>query len=439
MSRKLPARGDGAIVIGGDYRGLGIVRSLGRRRIPVCVITDEHTLGGFSRFASYRLAWPKFSDEDRLKFLLELGSRPEFTGWTLFPTTDETAALIAKCYAPLTSRFVLTTPPWERLRWAYDKRLTYTLARSLGVPHPRTLYPEGREDPVLRNAIFPMILKPATKRERSRFTREKAWLVSDRAELIARYDEACTMIEPRQIMLQELIPGSGDCQFSYAALLDQGQPLASIVVLRQRQYPIDFGHASSYVVSIEHLQVESLARKILAEMRFTGLVEVEFKRDARDGKLKLLDINPRVWGWHSLCGRAGVDFPFLAWQLAHGAVIAETRARAGIHWVRITTDLLAATQAIRQRGLSIYQYLKSFRRPLEFAIWAKDDPFPALIEVPSLLYAQVKMRRSADDSRRRLQTENQPELDSDGYNAPWLSDASRSRAASESSPAQSLD
>jgi D-aspartate ligase len=70
MSRKLPARGDGAIVIGGDYRGLGIVRSLGRRRIPVCVITDEHTLAGFSRFASYRLAWPKSSDEVRLSSCL---------------------------------------------------------------------------------------------------------------------------------------------------------------------------------------------------------------------------------------------------------------------------------------------------------------------------------------------------------------------------------
>jgi D-aspartate ligase len=439
MSRKLPARGDGAIVIGGDYRGLGIVRSLGRRRIPVCVITDEHTLAGFSRFASYRLAWPKSSDEDALKFLLDLGSRPQFTGWTLFPTSDETAALIAKCYAQLTTRFVLTTPPWERLRWAYDKRLTYRLAGSLGVPHPLTFYPQSREDPVLRDAIFPMILKPATKSEPSRFTREKAWPVGDRAQLIARYDEACAMIHPREIMLQELIPGSDDCQFSYAALLDQGKPLASIVVLRQRQHPIEFGHSSSYVVSIEHPQVESLAHKILAEMRFTGLVEVEFKRDSRDQKLKLLDINPRAWGWHSLCGRAGVDFPFLAWQFVHGAALAETRAHAGVHWVRMTTDLPAAVQAIRQRGLSLYRYLKSFRRPLEFAIWAKDDPVPALFEVPSLLYAHMKIRHAANHSALNLPAHNQPELESDGYNSGWRPGASGSSAASEAGPVQSLD
>src|SRR5215469_9328095 len=96
----------GAIVIGGDYRGLGIVRSLGRHRIPVCVITDEHTLGGFSRFAKYRLAWPETSDVDRLKFLLDLGSQPRFARWTLFPTTDETAALVAKSHDQLKENFL---------------------------------------------------------------------------------------------------------------------------------------------------------------------------------------------------------------------------------------------------------------------------------------------------------------------------------------------
>ena len=437
MMRKLHA--DGAIVIGGDYRGLGIVRSLGRRQIPVCVLTDEHILGGFSRFTSYRLAWPKSSDSDQLKFLLNLGSRPEFAGWTLFPTSDETAALLAKGYAQLKEKFVLTTPSWESLRWAYDKRLTYRLAASVSVRHPWTLYPRSREDSALREAVFPMILKPAVKSEPCRFTRDKAWLVADRAELMERYDEACTMIDQNEIMLQELIPGSGDCQFSYAALLDRGKPLASIVALRQRQQPIDFGHSSSYVVSIEQPEVERLARVILAAMRFSGLVEVEFKRDARDGQLKLLDINPRAWGWHSLCGRAGVDFPYLAWNFAHGVKIPETRARAGVHWVRFTTDILAAGQAIRERSLTVFEYLGSFRRPLEFAIWAKDDPIPAIMEIPSLLYARMKMRRAVNHSTRNLHKQSRAELEYAGCESPWLSDASGSDRVSESSPAQPLD
>jgi predicted ATP-grasp superfamily ATP-dependent carboligase len=106
-----------------------------------------------------------------------------------------------------------------------------------------------------------------------------------------------------------------------------------------------------------------------------------------------------------LCGRAGVDFPFLAWQFVHGVVTAERRGRAGVHWVRITTDMLAAAEAIRHGGLSLRQYLASFHRPLEFAIWAKDDLSPALLEVPSLLHAKMKLRYAANHSNHSLHAE----------------------------------
>jgi D-aspartate ligase len=47
------SRPPGAVVIGGDYQGLGIVRSLGRVGIPVCVIDDEHSISRFSRYATH--------------------------------------------------------------------------------------------------------------------------------------------------------------------------------------------------------------------------------------------------------------------------------------------------------------------------------------------------------------------------------------------------
>jgi predicted ATP-grasp superfamily ATP-dependent carboligase len=153
----------------------------------------------------------------------------------------------------------------------------------------------------------------------------------------------------------------------------------------------------------------------------------------------LLDINSRVWGWHSLCARAGADFPFLTWQFVHGIAFDEVRARAGVRWVRMTTDVLGARQAFRQRSLSIYQYLKSFQRPLEFAIWARDDPVPALFEVPSLLFAQMKMRHAVNLSRRNLPAQNRSELKPRGYDSAWFTRSPDSGALHRSSPAQSLD
>src|SRR5262249_37374212 len=145
---------------------------------------------------------------------------------------------------------------------------------------------------------WPVVLKPAYKEHRlNRLTAAKAWRVEDCRELRTRYAEACRLVASEIIMVQELIPGGGGAQFSYAALCVDGQPLASLVARRTRQYPLDFGRASTYVETVDQPAVEVPARRLLAEMRYTGLIEVEFKRDPRDGCYKLLDMNPRVWGW----------------------------------------------------------------------------------------------------------------------------------------------
>jgi D-aspartate ligase len=79
-----------------------------------------------------------------------------------------------------------------------------------------------------------VILKTAVKPTLNAFTIAKAWRVEDRESLLARYDEACTMVDPGVIMIQELIPGSGEEQFSYAALCLDGRPLAGLVARRTR-------------------------------------------------------------------------------------------------------------------------------------------------------------------------------------------------------------
>src|SRR5207249_5434492 len=128
----------------------------------------------------------------------------------------------------------------------------------------------------------------------------------------------------------------------YAALCREGRPLASLVAQRTRQWPMDFGRASTYVETVEAADVEECARRVLAALRFDGIVEIEFKRDTRDGRLKLLDINPRVWGWHSLGRAAGVDFPYLLWRLLRREQGDGRRGRAGGRRVRALSDLPVA-------------------------------------------------------------------------------------------------
>ena len=384
----------GALVVGGDYRGLGIVRSLGRRGIPVWVLGDDHLIAGTSRYAGRRLSWPHRGDDaTKIAFLLDLAMRHDVDGWVVFPTGDETAALLARHYDVLRRWFRLTVPPWDILRWAYDKRLTHQLAADVGVDYPRTFYPESRRDLATPKCRFPVILKPTVKKGFNRFTHAKAWRADDVKALLSGYDAAREMVSAEVIMVQELIPGGGETQFSFAALCQDGDPLASVTARRTRQYPVDFGRASTFVETVACADVEEPSRRLLAAMRYTGLVEIEFKLDPRDGRYKLLDLNPRAWGWHALGRRAGVDFPYLAWQLTRGETVPKLRGRPGARWIRLIADLPAAVTEIRHGRLSPATYLRSLRGSLEFATFAFDDPLPALMDVPLLCY--LAWRRGA--------------------------------------------
>jgi D-aspartate ligase len=385
--QRVPTAAVGAIVTGSDYRALALVRSLGRRRIPVLVLTHgDDLLAAKSRYATMQLPFEAESEAERATYLLSLADSMHLDGWVVFPSDDEAAAMLGRQHERLSERLLLSTPPWDVLRWAYDKRLSYRLAQSLDVPYPRT-WPAVQ---VLERGhkielTFPLIIKPAIKEEFNALTAAKAWQVNDYSGLLARLSEATEMVDPELLLLQETIPGNGQTQLSYAALCEEGRVLASVTARRTRQYPADFGRASTFVETIEHRQVAELSQRLLKEMRFNGLIEVEFKRDARDGELKLLDINPRVWGWHSLCQRAGVDFPYLAWRLAQGLSVPASKAELGVRWLRFSTDLPTSLREIARGRLPVRDYLRSLHGPRAQAIFARDDPWPGLVELPMLM------------------------------------------------------
>ena len=377
----------GALVIGGILNGLSIARSLGRRGVPVWVTTPPNIkLASCSRYTLRTLHWPEEDCEAQVAYLLELAERYQLDQWVLFPTSDESAALLSKFHAELSRRFRVSTPDWNVLRWAYDKRLTYRLAAEERVDYPSTILPGTEADLEGVSFPFPAVLKPATHASINRFTTEKAWPAANREELLARYREARELIPPDLILVQERIPGGGEAQFSYAALCRDGQPIASLTARRTRQYPIDFGYSSSFVETLDVPEIVAPSRRLLAAIRYTGLVEVEYKRDARDGRYKLLDINPRLWTWSPLGGRAGVDFPYLLWQMMVGRPVPEQTGRTGVRWIRMCTDVPAAIHEMLRGRMSLGTYLRSLRGPVKFALMAADDPLPGLLDLPLFAY-----------------------------------------------------
>src|SRR5689334_3590350 len=246
----------GALVMGADYRALGVARSLGRRGIPVWIINQGgHLVASASRHVRRRLPWPTADDRARLEYLLTLCSEHHLDGWMLIPTDDYTVGLVSANHESLANRYRLTVPSWEKLQWACDKRLLHQLAKKLQIHQPWTACPSSREDLARMDCPYPVILKPAVRLQPSSLAIPKAWLVTDRKSLLARFDEASSQLAPENLIIQEVVPGGGESQFSYAALCRDGRSLASLVARRTRQFPRDFGQLSTYVETVDAPEV----------------------------------------------------------------------------------------------------------------------------------------------------------------------------------------
>jgi D-aspartate ligase len=424
----------GAIVIGGDYQGLGIVRSLGRRGVDVLVVDDERSLGRRSRYATAAVTVPDLRDEEAtVASLLELGERHGLDGWVVFPTREETVAALSRHRERLLRRFRVPTPPWEVVKWAWDKRNTYELATELGIATPRSWRVGGVEELDAVDAEPPFAVKPAIKEHFLYATGEKAWRADSRAELAARVRAAAQLVGAEEVIVQELIPGGGEAQLGYCAFFRDGRAAASMTVRRLRQHPPLFGRASTFVQTIEQPQLAELSERFLRHIGYYGLVEMEYKHDARDGHTKLLDVNARTWGYHSLGQRAGVDFPYLlyAHQLAfgtsdgpgaapdgphtppngphttpnglraapnglhttpHGLRTAPdgVHAAPGVSWIRLATDLPTAALELKRGTLDWRAYLRTLRAADTESVFSRDDPLPGLAELALLPYLAVR-------------------------------------------------
>jgi len=392
----------GAVVLGGAHGSLEIARSLGRRGIRVWLVTDDNPLAKSSRYVEKSFAWAGPRDHGALAFLTELCRAHDLRGWVLFAGSDDDLCFVAQNHSALGSLFTLTTPPWDAVRFAYDKRQMNIRAAELGIAHPRTRYPRTADDIADHLAeaelAFPVILKPSIREGRNAFVDAKAWRVDHPLELAARYAAAKALVGAETIMIQELIPGTGAAQYSYAAVWDRGVPVGALVARRRRQYPVEFGFTSTFVETADAPEVADAAARFLASIDYSGLVEIEFKYDARDGRFKILDVNARAWTWIALGAAAGIDFPALQWALACGEQIAPLAARPGVSWLYFARDLAASIHEMAAGRLSALDYLRSLNQSSARAVFAFDDPWPAVIDIP-LSAVRVVTRRLSRRNR----------------------------------------
>jgi predicted ATP-grasp superfamily ATP-dependent carboligase len=403
--RNIEKNRPGAIVLGGNFVGLAVVRSLSAHGIPTWVIDADRSksIAQFSRHTS-RFLETKASIVD---VLLTEGRKHQLSGWVLFPVADDYVEILSANHQCLSSIYRVTTPPLEVTRFALDKRLTYRRADVLGIESPWTWVGNSLAELEALDIPYPAILKPAINHHFFPQTNIKALPVENLSELQRGFAQMSRFIPPSEIMVQERIPGGGENQFSLCAACKDGGVYASLVGQRRRQYPVEFGNNSTFVETTSQPVVEAGGRRFLESIGFDGIAEVEFKFDPRDGKYKILDVNPRAWGWHALGKAAGIDFPYLLWRQAVGLPVARIDTHHTAAWIREITDFVAIAKS-HNRMAEVKRLLKALLTgQLTSATFSFLDPVP--------FFAEFALRVASGLSRQK-KAKNFLQLDPAGPN-----------------------
>jgi D-aspartate ligase len=380
-----PSVPQGAIILGGTHGAIALARVLARQKLDVWFLTNYTSPPRFSHAVAHWRIWPGAEDPGAIDVLEEIVRRQKLEGYLLIPAADADVKFAAQAHARLSRHLNVVLPDWSSLQSAVDKAQAYRRAAELGLAVPEVYPVHSLADAADTPMRFPVAIKPSMRFALNRFTRAKVWRADDRESFMRLYAEAASLVGPENVVVQELVPGDGECQLSYAGLWWQGRPVTSFVAQRTRQYPIDFSYTSTFVETIESEDVRQAAETFLSSIGHHGLCEIEFKRDPRSGALKLLDVNPRPWSWFGLADAAGVDFGAAIVSLASGYRPPPMPARTGVGWMFGQRDPFVALQLALAGRLDVRGWLASLTRTRTFATLSLSDPLPGLMELPLTL------------------------------------------------------
>jgi predicted ATP-grasp superfamily ATP-dependent carboligase len=303
----------------------------------------------------------------------------------LIPTEDYCTALLSENKAELSRDFIVSVGDWDTVAKTIDKRLTYETAERVGIPVPQSLFPDSigevRREDGLPN--YPCLVKPLVSHRFQRVLGCKLHVVNNHSDLL---DKARQALENRlPVMIQEIIPGGDDQIYVYASYHDRtGEPLAEFTGRKIRQVPPGYG-TTRVMVSTNTPAVIQLSRKLLGAIGYTGLCDVEFKRDPRDGEYKLIEINARSGKWISAVSACGMNLPWIMYvDLARNQKTLGGKHLVGIHWIHLYDDILTPFLHWKDETGRLRDYFAPYFGQRAFAVCDRDDWRPFLKEWTNL-------------------------------------------------------
>jgi len=391
-----------AILLGGAVTTLSVARSLGSAGVEVVILSDDVTdcLGRHSRYCRrYVHFGPEAGVDVKDRWMDWIAGFDEPA--VVLPCCDEGVELVARHRRTLIDAGHLPIEAADDvLLTMLDKTKTYRLAAAIGVVAPRMVTahrPDDTSAALDEGLTFPCAVKPtrsdAAVRKLPGYKSSKGTVVHDDAELAAAVGILFSV--DVGALITEIIPGGDDRFCSYYTYLDEeGEPLLHFTKRKPRQFPIAFG-TGTYHVTKWQPDVAELGLRFFQGVGLRGLGNVEFKRDERDGQLKLIECNPRFTMANGLARLAGIDFALLAYNRLVGRGLPPLESFRDDVSLWFPREDLRALRAYRASGeLSTTEWLRTVAHVQHFPTFAWSDPKPWLAGV------RAGLRRMGAGARR---------------------------------------
>jgi len=377
-----------AFVLGSYITGLGVIRSLGWKGIPIISLdSDKNQIGFYSKYCNgIKSPHPAYREEAYIDLLLEIGGLLNDKG-VLIPTSDVAALITLKNKSKLLKYYNFIMSDLSVSELLINKSLFYKTLKKLNVEHPKTYYPKVEKQvlELSREIKYPCIIKPALSGYFRLDFKTKLFIANSRKELIIKWKKANK--RNHEVLIQEIVPGDAESMYGVNMYYRKGfTPRNVFMYQRIREWPHDFGNGC-IIQKTNIPELEKIVIDLVSKINYHGIIDAEFKKDARDNSFKLIEINARPWMQYSLASRYGVDAAYFAYMDTIGKKVEKQYlSKEDVKWVIIFDDVYSALKRIYKKELTYHQWLSSYRGKKVYAFFARDDPMPFVILVVKSLF-----------------------------------------------------
>jgi len=395
----------------GDQRSaLAITRSLGKRGISVFMGEEKSKcLASKSRYCKKTIVYPSPSQypDKFIQFILNYVKENRID--VIFPVTDVTMYLIAKIKKKIAKYTKLPLPEFDVFDLVSNKYKLLKSAVEYSIPVPKTFFIEDPSgiDEIMEKLPYPVIAKPYS----SRILSENKWIptkvhyVKSKEELIHLYKTKEYFQYPS--LIQERINGHGAGIF---VVMNKGELISAFAHKRLREKPPSGGVS----VLRESIPIDPALKKcsikLLSALGWHGVAMIEFKVDRATGKYYLMEVNGRFWGSLQLSIDAGIDFPYILYQLATGVPVeVPSSYNIGVKSRWLLGDLdhtlirlikkdedINVEEGFPSRIQTLLQFLKFYEPNMYYEVLSIKDPLPFVYEFSQYLTSFFKRSKKCN-------------------------------------------